>query len=67
MRWAVLVLNGIVIFATPVEGGHHWVDVFAGLPVAVLAIAGASQIYRLATQAGMSPLALPKEQMAPAE
>ncbi len=45
LRWAVLVLNGLVIFATPIEGGHHWVDVFAAVPVAALSILLARRIF----------------------
>ena len=67
IRWSVLVLNGIVILGTPIEGGHHWVDVFAGLPVAILAIAGASKIYGFVAYTGsMLPQPLSKERMAPA-
>jgi len=36
--WPVLVLNTLVLVATPVEGGHHLVDVLASFPVAALAI-----------------------------
>jgi hypothetical protein len=50
LRWPVLMVNLIVILATPIEGGHHWVDVFAAMPVAVLAIAAARRISALAAQ-----------------
>ena len=66
IRWAVLLLNGVVIFATPIEGGHHWVDVFAAVPVTFLAIAGAAKIYRLAAGPGAARAPLPEEQMVPA-
>lgn len=45
LRWAALVLNGLVIFATPIEGGHHWVDVFAAVPVAALSALLARRIF----------------------
>ena len=45
LRWPALLFNGIVVLATPVEGGHHWVDVFAGVPVTVLAVFGARLIF----------------------
>lgn len=60
VRWGVLPLNGIVIVATPIEGGHHWVDVIAALPVAVLAIAGAGQLHRLLAPSRTPPLSLPE-------
>lgn len=45
LRWPALLFNGVVVFATPIEGGHHWVDVFAGVPVTVLAVFGARRIF----------------------
>ncbi|NLH82516.1 MAG: hypothetical protein GX458_16970 [Phyllobacteriaceae bacterium] len=36
-----LVLNLVVVAAVPADGGHHFVDAFAGIGVAVLAIAAA--------------------------
>jgi membrane-associated phospholipid phosphatase len=36
--WPLLVLNALVLVATPVQGGHHLVDVLASFPVAALAI-----------------------------
>jgi hypothetical protein len=42
------VLNLIVIVATPIEGGHHLVDVIAAVPVAVLAVFTARWISTLA-------------------
>ena len=43
-RWPGLILNLVMIVATPVSGGHYFVDVFAGLGVAALALAAASLI-----------------------
>lgn len=50
LRWPVLVANLVVIAATPIEGGHHWVDVFAAGPVAVLAVIAARRVSALAAQ-----------------
>ena len=50
LRWPVLVLNVIVIAATPIEGGHHWLDVFAAAPIALLAIVAARRVYALAAR-----------------
>ncbi|ATU91607.1 phosphatase PAP2 family protein [Phyllobacterium zundukense] len=32
--WPILVLNALILMATPVEGGHHLVDVLGGIAVA---------------------------------
>lgn len=45
LRWPALLFNGLVVLATPIEGGHHWVDVFAGAPVAIMAVFGAGKIF----------------------
>jgi hypothetical protein len=45
LRWPALFFNGAVVLATPIEGGHHWVDVFAGVPVTILAIFSARRIF----------------------
>ncbi|HEX5211201.1 MAG TPA: phosphatase PAP2 family protein [Pseudolabrys sp.] len=39
MRPIALLGNGLMLLATPIGGGHYFVDVFAGIGVAVLAIA----------------------------
>jgi len=41
LRWPVLLLNLAVLLATPMQGGHHLIDVLAACPVALLALAGA--------------------------
>jgi membrane-associated phospholipid phosphatase len=38
VRWLSLFLNGIMLVATPVFGGHYFADVAAGLLVATLSI-----------------------------
>jgi hypothetical protein len=49
LRWPVLLLNSVVVLATPVEGGHHWVDVIAGVPVTLLAVFSARRIFHFAS------------------
>jgi hypothetical protein len=44
MRPLALLANGAMLLATPIGGGHYFVDVFAGMAVAVLAIAAALRI-----------------------
>jgi hypothetical protein len=36
--WPLVILNAVVLVATPVQGGHHLVDVLAAFPAAALAI-----------------------------
>lgn len=38
LRWPLLALNGTVLVATPIQGGHHMVDVLAAFPVALGAL-----------------------------
>jgi len=39
LRWPLIVLNSLVFVSTPIQGGHHVVDVVAGIAVAAIAIA----------------------------
>lgn len=57
LRWPVLALNAVVIVATPIEGGHHWVDVFAAVPVAALSIPLAGRVFEWAAQRDHAQLA----------
>jgi hypothetical protein len=38
LRWPVLLTNAVVLICTPIQGGHHLVDVLAAFPVAALSI-----------------------------
>ena len=50
LRWAMLVLNGAMMAATPVHGSHYFVDVIAGAAIAALAIvASKAAVRRLST------------------
>jgi hypothetical protein len=44
LRWPGLVVNAVMIAATPIDGGHYFVDVLAGIVVAVLSLAAARAI-----------------------
>ena len=49
-RWIrpiVVVANGAQLLATPINGGHYFIDIFAGAAVAVLAIAAARRVGRM--------------------
>lgn len=39
LRWPVLAVNALVVVATPIQGGHHVVDLAGGLVVALAAAA----------------------------
>jgi hypothetical protein len=45
MRPFALIANGGMLLATPLLGGHYFVDVFAGAGIAVLAIATAKMLH----------------------
>jgi hypothetical protein len=44
LRWPVLLFNLLVLVATPIEGGHHLIDVLAAVPVTVLALFAAGEL-----------------------
>ena len=46
MRPIALLANGAMIAATPVDGAHYFIDIFAGIAVAVLAIVAAKALGR---------------------
>lgn len=50
VRWLALVINGLVLIATPIQGGHHIIGVVAGFAVAALAVRAASLAIRFATR-----------------
>ena len=49
-RWIYLAINAVVVIATPIQGGHHLIDVIAGFPVAALAIIAADHMCRLSAR-----------------
>ena len=54
-RWPGLALNVMLIAATPIDGGHYFIDVGAGALIAVMAIAAARCVGRLATDPDGKP------------
>jgi hypothetical protein len=44
LRWPAILLNGGVMIATPIQGGHYLIDVIAGIAVAALSIAIAARV-----------------------
>jgi membrane-associated phospholipid phosphatase len=48
LRWLILVLNMLMLAATPIDGSHYFVDVFAGILVAALCLFVARAIAAMA-------------------
>jgi membrane-associated phospholipid phosphatase len=44
MRPITLAANGLMLASTPIDGGHYFIDVFAGLALAAAAIALVNRI-----------------------
>jgi membrane-associated phospholipid phosphatase len=44
LRWIGLALNLLMLVATPIDGSHYFVDVFAGIALAVMCLYGAYRI-----------------------
>jgi len=55
LRWPALVINGFLVAATPVYGGHYFVDVMSGGALGVLAFGVARAISRRSI-VGIRPL-----------
>jgi hypothetical protein len=65
MRPVAILANGLMLASTPIDGGHYFIDVFAGLAVALAAIAAAHAVSRalqrrhgaaISSRAGAMPL-----------
>lgn len=48
LRWVALVLNIAVLISTPIEGGHHLIDIIGGGVVTLAAVAFADRIVHAA-------------------
>jgi hypothetical protein len=57
MRPIALLSNGAMLLATPIGGAHYIVDLFAGVAVAVLAIAAAKRLGAWMTRGGGAQVA----------
>jgi hypothetical protein len=53
MRPIALLANGAMLAATPLNGGHYFIDVIAGVVIAVLAIVAARRIGQIIAQPKM--------------
>jgi hypothetical protein len=71
VRWfrpIALAVNGLMLAATPINGGHYFVDIFAGIAIAAAAIIAARYAGRLIARRRLSfalpapvPVAVPAE------
>jgi len=44
LRWPGVVLNALLIAATPIDGGHYFIDVLAGVVIAIVSLLGIQAI-----------------------
>ncbi len=44
LRWSGVIMNVVVIAATPIDGGHYFVDVGAGIVIAILSLLAARNL-----------------------
>ncbi len=51
LRWVLGAVNAVVLIATPIQGGHHVIDVIAGAGVAAMAVLLAGQVLKWAGKA----------------
>jgi hypothetical protein len=58
MRWPGLALNGLLIASTPINGGHYFVDVLAGIMVALASLFAARALQRSAHRVALDHAAL---------
>ncbi|HEU0162878.1 MAG TPA: phosphatase PAP2 family protein [Rhizomicrobium sp.] len=56
LRWPLVALNAVILVSTPVQGGHHMVDVLAAFPVTALALVLAGEWNRVRNRAQMPGL-----------
>jgi len=60
LRWPLIAVNAIVVVATPIQGGHHVIDVLAGIGVAVAAVLFARTVVTFAVRTQTLPAAEPQ-------
>jgi hypothetical protein len=51
IRWPAAALNLLVVISTPIQGGHHVVDIFGGFAVTAMAVVLSDRILAAATAA----------------
>jgi hypothetical protein len=58
LRWVFLALNAVMLIATPIDGSHYFIDVFAGVATAVLCLAAARRIAQAVQRERLAPAAM---------
>jgi hypothetical protein len=53
LRWIGAAVNGLMVLATPADGGHYFIDVIAGVVIAVACLYAAQAIVRRARSPSM--------------
>jgi hypothetical protein len=66
LRWVFLALNVAMLVATPIEGSHYFIDVFAGVALAALSLVAARAIAARAGAGSMFGTPGPAEARRPA-
>lgn len=67
VKWArpiAVLANGLMLAATPIIGGHYFIDLLAGIAIAMTAIAVARKIGRVVESNGLDAAALPAAALA---
>lgn len=59
VRWPIIITNTLVIIATPIQGGHHVIDVIAGFGVTAISIFLAEKIMALVSRQRAPAFAAP--------
>jgi hypothetical protein len=59
VRWVILGLNAVMLIATPIDGSHYFIDVFAGIIMALVCLLAARTLARRIVE--------PAREAAPAE
>jgi membrane-associated phospholipid phosphatase len=50
LRWVGLAINGLMLVSIPVDGGHYFIDIFAGLAIAWASVIAARRVAKIAHQ-----------------
>lgn len=65
LRWIFLTVNVIMVVSTPVDGGHYFIDVVAGLAIAAAGWVAASAIVERVLGGERRPAALAASDQSP--
>lgn len=57
LRWLAFGINAVMLAATPIDGSHYFVDVLAGIAIAILSLAASYAVFRHMTTDSMLRIA----------